>query len=55
MNNINQLKYEELPNSKIIITENVYNRLIRIIGRTSWIASEHNACLFGKKYRILKL
>lgn len=49
MRNINQWCLEELPNSKIIITEEVYNRLMLLIGRTAWIASEHSSTLFGKK------
>ena len=49
MSNINQWVFEELPNSKIIITEEVYNRLMALIGRTAWIASEHSSTLFGKK------
>ena len=28
MSNIDQWNFDELPNSKIIITEDVYNRLI---------------------------
>lgn len=49
MSNINQWKKDELPNSKIIITEEVFYRLQQLIGRTSWIASEHNSTLFGRK------
>ena len=49
MSNVNQWQFEELPNSKIIITEEVLNRLHIIIGRTSWIASEHSTTLFGQK------
>ena len=49
MSNINQWQFDELPNSKIIITEEVYNRLIALIGRTAWIASEHKSTLFGKR------
>lgn len=49
MSNINQWKFDELPNSKIIITEQVYYRLCTLIGRTSWIASEHSSTLFGRK------
>lgn len=49
MSNINQWQFDELPNSKIIINEDVYNRLIMLIGRTAWIASEHSSTLFGKK------
>ena len=49
MSNVNQWQFDELPNSRIIITEEVYNRLITLIGRTAWIASEHSSTLFGKK------
>ncbi len=49
MSNINQWQFDELPNSKIIINEDVYNKLIMLIGRTAWIASEHSSTLFGKK------
>ena len=49
MSDINQWKFDELSNSKIIITEQVYYRLCTLIGRTSWIASEHNSTLFGRK------
>ena len=49
MSNIDQWNFDELQNSKIIITEDVYNRLIMLIGRTSWTASEHSSTLFGKK------
>lgn len=49
MSDINQWKFDELPNSKIIITEQVYYRLCTLIGRTSWIASEHSSTLFGRK------
>lgn len=49
MANINQWEFEELPNSKLIITEEVLNRLIFLIGRTTWIASEHCCTLFGRK------
>ncbi len=49
MGNINQWKFDELPNSKIIITEKVLNRLQFLIGRTTWVPSEHSTILFGKK------
>lgn len=49
MSNVNQWQFDELPNSKIIITEEVLNRLHVLIGRASWIASEHSATLFGQK------
>lgn len=49
MSDINQWKFDELSNSKIIITEQVYYRLCTLIGRTSWIASEHTSTLFGRK------
>ena len=49
MSNINQWGFEELPNSKIIITEGVYNRLMVLITRSAWIASEHSSTLFGKR------
>lgn len=49
MSNVNQWKFEEIPNSKVIITEDVYYRLQKLIGRTEWIASEHNTTLFGRK------
>ena len=52
MSNINQWNFEELPNSKIIINEDVYNRLIMMIGRTAWVASEHSSTLFGKKVEL---
>lgn len=49
MSNINQWQFDELPNSKIIITEEVYNRLMLLIGRTAWVTSEHSSTLFGSK------
>lgn len=49
MSNINQYQFEELPGSKIIITEEVLNRLHKLIGRSSYIASEHSSFLFGKR------
>ena len=49
MSNINQWGFDELPNSKIIITEEVYNRLMLLIGRSAWITSEHSSTLFGRK------
>lgn len=49
MSNINQWRFEELPNSKIIITEEVYNRLMFLIGRSAWVSSEHSSTLFGRK------
>ena len=49
MSNINQWGFEELPNSKIIISEGVYNRLMFLIGRSAWITSEHHSTLFGRK------
>jgi len=49
MSNVNQWQFNELPNSRIIITEEVYNRLMLLIGRSAWIASEHSSTLFGKK------
>ncbi len=49
MSNINQWRFEELPDSQIIITEEVYNRLMSLIGRSIWIPSEHSATLFGRK------
>lgn len=49
MSNINQWKLEELPNSKIILTEEVYNRLMILIGRSTWVTSEHRSFLFGKR------
>ena len=49
MSNIKQWRFEELPNSKIIITEEVYNRLMFLIGRSAWVSSEHSSTLFGRK------
>ena len=49
MSNINQWGFDEIPNSKIIITEEVYNRLMLLIGRSAWITSEHSSTLFGRK------
>lgn len=46
MSDINQWKFDELLNSKIIITEQVYYRLCTLIGRTSWLqASIIQHCL----------
>ena len=49
MSNINQWQFDELPNSKIIITDEVLNRLYFLIGRTSWVPSEHSTTIFGRK------
>ena len=49
MSNFNQWQLDELPDSKIIITEEVLNRLQFLIGRTSWVPSEHSTTLFGEK------
>lgn len=49
MSNINQWQFNELPNSKMIITDEVYYRLQKLIGRTAWIPSEHSTTLFGNE------
>jgi len=49
MGNINQYRFSKLPHSKIIITDNLYQRLLFLMGRSTWIASEHMCIFYGKE------
>ena len=49
MSNKNQYKFRKLPNSKIIITDNLYQRLLFLMARSTWIASEHMCVFYGKE------
>lgn len=51
MGNVNQYKYEALPNSKIIITEEIYRRLLSLTNFSSLRKEEHMCFLFGKEVR----
>lgn len=47
--NVNQYRFDKLPNSKIIITAELYERLLFLIGRTAWVPSEHMCIFYGKE------
>lgn len=51
MGNINQYKFAALPNSKIIITEEIYKRLLSLTNFSSLRREEHMCFLFGKEVR----
>ena len=51
MENYNQYKFDKLPNSQIIITEKLLERLSFLVGRTAWIASEHACYFYGKEIK----
>ena len=49
MQNINQYKFNILPESQVIITEKLYERLSFLVGRSAWIASEHACFFYGRE------
>ena len=49
MDNQNQYKIPKLNNSKIIITDDLYQRLMFLVGRSTWIPSEHMCLFYGKE------
>lgn len=49
MKNKNQYKFTKLPHSKIIIADDLYQRLIFLMGRSAWVASEHMCIFYGKE------
>ena len=49
MINSNQYRIPKLENSKIIITSNLYERLMFLVGRSTWIPSEHMCLFYGKE------
>lgn len=51
MSNINQYKFEELPNSEIIITEPIYRRLLALTNITALRKEEHMCYLFGTEIK----
>lgn len=49
MSNNNQYNFSKLPHSKIIITDDLYQRLLFLMGRSAWVASEHMCIFYGKE------
>lgn len=41
--------FSKLPNSKIIISESLFERLMLLIGRSAWEPSEHMCIFYGKE------
>lgn len=55
MSNINQYKFDKLPNSEVFITQECYTRLMSILNISGFQIAEHKCILYGKVIGLNKI